>query len=517
MPKTYVDPVKSKYRQRLRTFVERHLRQQLKKDKSRKQIKVACLPGAENDGEEGIEIYEIWDRLGIPRANILGFEKDPVRWKRLKKANLGIELTKSPEYDYDFFAANPERTFDVIHLDYTCYFNHSAAYSIDLIAGEHLLGRKGILATNFLAGRENDETQEFIKLNQRFMTETFQELPRIVSTPCLREKVLANGARMAGYGLDGTSPLSEHRSDVIQWWLFCAMQKGSANINFDYLRPIYKVDEWLASRVALISADPNTLSERDRGARAELESVYEDFGRTIEEKICRQSEIRVWGIKRMEEILSKEGASSGVLSVYMHVYMRPYLVEDNASLQYVSGSHSKMYADFLFLDVHEKDTELMRRLFEEKSGKVVGMNRNCATADQWQVRYTLETLIKKYPWLSGVYKRREDLTRATTANHGPVKLSPEQKRDIHNDIVQGRNDEEILREYRITPRQLGAFRAHAGVPRQHANGKIKPDDKAAMWGLLASGMSTSELHEQFSQYGIWQIRGVKAEYTRKQR
>jgi hypothetical protein len=79
--------VRAEYREFLRTTILRH--------KKAKDVKVLCLPG-----HEAVEIFEVYDRLGIPRKNIYGVEWKAESYKLLKAQNLGINLWKGDVFDY---------------------------------------------------------------------------------------------------------------------------------------------------------------------------------------------------------------------------------------------------------------------------------------------------------------------------------------------------------------------------------------------------------------------------------
>ena len=63
MVRSYNDPVKSLAREKQKQFIQRNLLPY----KKPKNLRVLCFPGAEVDGEEAIEVKEIYDQLGIPR------------------------------------------------------------------------------------------------------------------------------------------------------------------------------------------------------------------------------------------------------------------------------------------------------------------------------------------------------------------------------------------------------------------------------------------------------------------
>ena len=118
------------------------------KRKNRHNLKVACFPG-----HEALEIINVYDKLDIPRKNIVGIEADPNIARELKQKNLGIEIFKG--FDYEFFEQTNKR-FDIINLDYQTYLNKNIDYSLGLIFGRELAYDKFILCTNFLGKRETD-------------------------------------------------------------------------------------------------------------------------------------------------------------------------------------------------------------------------------------------------------------------------------------------------------------------------------------------------------------------------
>lgn len=153
MSKTYQDSIKQKSREKLREFIARNLLTFM----NPKDVKVVCFPGAEVEGEEAIEIKEIYDPLGIPRKNIIGLEAEAERAERLKKADLGIIVEQ--KMDRDFFRET-ETQFEVISLDYTGQQTDDRLKAIEVLVGKHLLSRYSVLCTNFVAQRESDSMKK---------------------------------------------------------------------------------------------------------------------------------------------------------------------------------------------------------------------------------------------------------------------------------------------------------------------------------------------------------------------
>jgi len=145
--KSYNDPAKQKTREKQREFIRQHLSHKRARDTI-----VACFPGAEKEGEEALEVKEIYDPLGIPRGNVFGLEREPEKAERLRKATLGIKVINSE--DLDFF--NDTRCkFDVISLDYTGQQGPSKVKTLEEIAERHVLAKRGILCTNYSGKRES--------------------------------------------------------------------------------------------------------------------------------------------------------------------------------------------------------------------------------------------------------------------------------------------------------------------------------------------------------------------------
>ena len=80
-------------------------------------LRVLCLPG-----RDAIEIYEIYDPLGIPRENIVGVEMRKDYVKELEAKNLGIQIVPTTLEAY--IAGQNSFNFDIVSLDYTGVLNH---------------------------------------------------------------------------------------------------------------------------------------------------------------------------------------------------------------------------------------------------------------------------------------------------------------------------------------------------------------------------------------------------------
>ena len=119
--KSHYDPAKEKWREAWYQFIRKH-RHYLKG--SPKDWQVVFFPG-----EEALEL-ELYDRLRIPRENLLGLEIDPKVWERLRKKRLGIRLTDEPLDARVFFEQTDEK-FDIVNLDYEGTFNNNVIRTLE--------------------------------------------------------------------------------------------------------------------------------------------------------------------------------------------------------------------------------------------------------------------------------------------------------------------------------------------------------------------------------------------------
>ncbi|MBI4019725.1 MAG: hypothetical protein HY367_00205, partial [Candidatus Aenigmarchaeota archaeon] len=150
MPKKSMeDPAKALWRQKWRRFIKGHpLGSPNPRD-----WKVVCFPG-----QDALEVFEVYDRLSIPRENIIGIERDRNNYGRLKRKKLGIELYLGT--DMDFFKEAGGR-YDIVNLDYVGPLTHGYINTLQSIAGRQLLKEKSVLGTNFFGVRERDEIKKY--------------------------------------------------------------------------------------------------------------------------------------------------------------------------------------------------------------------------------------------------------------------------------------------------------------------------------------------------------------------
>jgi len=145
---SYDFDTKRKYHEQLEQFIRRFYDARLRKKRFREAIRVACFPG-----HEGLEVLHVYDKLGLPRENIVGLERDPDIAQQIEDLKLGIQVENKT--DAGFFEETPDK-FDIVNLDYQGIVAEDSIYAIQLLAGRPIFNDKAILGTNFLGKRETD-------------------------------------------------------------------------------------------------------------------------------------------------------------------------------------------------------------------------------------------------------------------------------------------------------------------------------------------------------------------------
>lgn len=117
------DPNKQKSRQLLHDFIRDHLLKHLRPA----QIHVLTFPGI-----DGLEIIEVYDRLGIPRKNITGIEQHPHIHETIRRTLPDIHMP--PPCTLEQFAISESSfSFNVISLDYTGILKEADQRSLEEI------------------------------------------------------------------------------------------------------------------------------------------------------------------------------------------------------------------------------------------------------------------------------------------------------------------------------------------------------------------------------------------------
>ncbi len=142
---TYDDPAKQKWRDAWYQFIRKNKHFIGRNPRT---WNIAFFPG-----QEALEL-SVYDKLKIPRENLLGLERDPRVHEKLRKKDLGIRLTDNPIDALDFFKTTDEK-FDIINLDYTGNLNEGVLKTLENIAGRQLLEEDSLFGITIYGKREN--------------------------------------------------------------------------------------------------------------------------------------------------------------------------------------------------------------------------------------------------------------------------------------------------------------------------------------------------------------------------
>lgn len=141
---TYDMTVKRRCRKYFRRFTEKRL-------KDVKNARVLCFPG-----EECIEIYEVYDKLGVPRKNIVCLERDARIFDVISAKKLGCDVRKATFHK--FIETYEGKPFNVISLD---FMGQLISFEDDIycMIAKGMVADNAVVFTNFCGARETDLTK----------------------------------------------------------------------------------------------------------------------------------------------------------------------------------------------------------------------------------------------------------------------------------------------------------------------------------------------------------------------
>jgi len=365
--KSYDDPVKAMVREKFADFIRRTIMQY----KKPRDIYVVCFPGA-----EALEIYEVYDKLGIPRKNILGLEKYPGPHRALQEQNLGIRLTDKPMDDRKFFETTPLK-FDVISLDYQGQQKGNELETLENIAGRQILQNRGVLFTNYCGKREQNDLQARLYLKD-LLIESMNEYGKEAESDFRcnpfdhpKDFTLSDALsmvlkidQMAGKDLDDFSSsmkqkmngvgfeLDNYRDKSITNEVIIIFEKGKRNISLlpqlknwslnEYIRkiiydnidnPVYRLREKLYKNSTEKLLNNPTYSGSILLYRIGLSFYVSD-------------RLKKMGVK--EELL--DSLSYILTTLFLHSEQKPYFPISNERYSYISNSRTPMISDLFFFD-----------------------------------------------------------------------------------------------------------------------------------------------------------------------
>ena len=427
MAKTYNDPAKQRSREKLREFIAK----QLLTIKRPEDVKVVCFPGAEQEGEEALEIKHVYDPLGIPRQNILGLEYEHKHAERLRRANLGLEVRCQDAHD---FFLETDRRFDVISLDYTGTPTMRSMHTLEAIASRQVLEKKGIVATAHLGRRENKRVQDLMAMSLSF----FRTLEK---TLIERDTIdMPEIGKVADNLLseNGLTTLREGTSNEMVS-IFCG---GTANY------PIGRT---------FFSDNP---SKKDfiKSLEGSRKIGFEEPEHIVIEKLYACFK-QISYSKKMQRHLPKDLANT-LLNILIASAQSSYIPRKAERYRYISNTGSPMHLDIsAFAQIPETLRILTSRLVTYEPGRdpTIRLNPLCLSTNEFE--RLGRTLVKKYTeqYLLNL-PERIDLGSSYVPPKRKERIS---RRDAVEMLRSGRSPAEIEENYRgFTKMGLAALKAH---------------------------------------------------------
>jgi hypothetical protein len=499
------DPAKELWRRKMVEFIKGNYRWS-----ELKNAKVLCLPGPEM-----LEVFEVYDQLGIRRKNIFGAEDKKSELIKLTQLNDSLEkkINVVPMSVNDFLAQERKGLqFNIVSLDYTGYFNEDKIDILMQLGSLAWLTNNPIIITNYLEGRENNQTLKLRYLNNKINSSRKEY-------DCLNNRDLFSrinelSNEYKDLSLD-KSKTEEEREKRLQSSLPAILREGTGFLN---------------TRIFLESL------ERSK----KLGLIAEKLLKNVRKKPAG------WDIKRIlmnliEQEIPHSGKSIAYVEYLFWKQIRNYKLTRFEAFKYISNTGSPMISDFYAFDrinfnikrddIGEKVLSLgmnksaldrkFKKLFEifEMSyyDFLISQQNLMEYYNNYfpRERISLNTKLEK-PHEKEVIKEKRNDVETKVDENGITKVIPnivEQvavREQIYSDISADVSDSKIMQKYTISKNQLSGYKASlkrakdGNVPGYKAENnktkkfKVRPEHRDAVLAYLKEGKKASEIINQFT-------------------
>lgn len=450
MVKSYNDPVKQKAREKLRDYIAAHIL----RTKSPRNVRVVCFPGAEIEGEEGLEVLQVYDPLGIPRENIVGLERDARNAARLRKAMPDLDVQEIDAYD---FFRSERGKFDVVSLDYTGQRTWRESDITKYIAGKGILTSPGVFCTNHLVKREGMKMQEALLYGTIFSSGTSEVFGRLEMGLTMEEV----GSRVTD-GRDQNMNLYQEGKERLK----------RREINLDQIRHFITGGNLsiLGGGITEINPQQN-MFQRNQSLRDTIQSSIElnrgkprkskgIMGRegywehkTIFEEAFLAGQYALWNKFGLEKSLARRIVQ--VLALDAH---NAYFPEDLQRFTYTSNKNGDMLFDIVCMrTIPRKVVNLVKQIVNLDSRGYFVLNPQ---------KLKERKLLAAVEQLDEIYPEEKQIRLQQPVYLGSSYQPPRRKERISKDdaielLRGGFSPVEIAECYRgFSPGQLRAFKAH---------------------------------------------------------
>lgn len=430
MPKeSYDAEAKKEWRRRWRKFVK-----QLHKPPS--DTKVVCFPG-----REALEVFEVYDTLNIPRANIIGIERDRDSYDHLKSQRLGIELFHGS--DTDFFE-HTDGKFDVVNLDYDGTFNDEVSRTLKFIAGKQRLTDFSVLGVAVSTRREQKTTKRMY--HNQLVGGRFAEIYTLPEPDFEIEysKVLAMADVDKDDVLNGMKPFGHSKKTIRDTTITGEITSHLA-----------------AGRGGSIEFNPIVLKYPNF---SKVKELFEEFSTSNNMEHPEPGHYQALLIGEILKFLkdnglgSDENARLAIARLALGVWNTPYIPIGMQRYEYESEGGTNMFSDFLLLDQRRNVFLKYSYLADNMFGSI--------DKNQYALHvHGLEYSRKSWGKIGESFKLAVNLTspveippRVSLGSSYKPKLTGPEYYQLR--VVDGKSDEEIKQMRRTTKREMSAFKAH---------------------------------------------------------
>lgn len=363
MKETYDLKVKQRTRVILRNFIKRSF-------KRYGNLRVLCLPG-----HECLEIFEIYDKLGIPRQNVVCLERDSEICGEIESKKTGCQLMS---YSLkEFMMGYTGEPFDIVSLD---LMGQIGTYWDDagLLFTKRLMSNKAILFTNFLVQRETPATKA------RYTHGTFLSglgedwdgsYPEEINAAYFEQPT--QRVRSEGYGIALASLYFRSRGSKLKELMYQDFHGKEMEEEIEHL---IKIDHPSVSVIKKIYE-----GKKERGARAIVDLAvflnrYETkakdiIGPILLEALQFKDVEKKWKLFKdlengsVQQSFLRQAAAPALTFIEMVLRLLPCIVDGSYSIgeyrsyKYVSDKGSPMHADIALLQ-ERRTVDPIRRFFD---------------------------------------------------------------------------------------------------------------------------------------------------------
>ena len=311
------DPAKRLWRAKQVDFVRKHF-----SPNQLRNFNVLALTGPEM-----LDVYEVFDPLGIKRKNITSVEEGDLEYRLLKEHNdsLGKERINIVHDSLLNYIRNGRinQTYDLVILDYCGYFDKDKNDILHYLALRGWLGGKPILITNYLMQRENQEVKtdlKYVHILNTFAKEknfsvSFNDVIDLYKLGCDTEAV--KNTTDKSFSLTGTRDLKIRQSP------FYHMLKGTGFWNTQIFDEFVKVIPHKYGDLSTFLSDAANAANKN-------------------EPLCDYLILSC--------LVEHMGYDTFLFLYYfMNKQTRRHLEERHESYKYVSDSNQPFISDFFFL------------------------------------------------------------------------------------------------------------------------------------------------------------------------